>query len=151
VAQIWHSPRRIVTDDRRGDASGTSSQTRRTSGTFASVTGNSNDDVHPAVFVDDRRHASGPTHHRIVQARSYQYWCPMIFLFKKQFGNLPACSAGAVAVVTALVMPLLLGFTSLGIEVGHWYLGQRTMQGAADAAAISAAAQWIADQGAGNT
>jgi Flp pilus assembly protein TadG len=61
------------------------------------------------------------------------------------------CSTGAVAVVTALVIPVLLGFTSLGIEVGHWYLGQREMQGAADAAAISAAAQWIADQKAGNT
>ena len=45
----------------------------------------------------------------------------------------------------ALVLPVLLGFTSLGVEVGHWYLGQRQMQGAADAAAISAAAQYIAD------
>jgi hypothetical protein len=40
---------------------------------------------------------------------------------------------------------VLLGFTSLGVEVGHWYLGLRQMQGAADAAAISAAAQYIAD------
>src|SRR5258707_9726648 len=61
------------------------------------------------------------------------------------------CSAGAVAVVTAIVLPLLLGFGSLGVEVGHWYLSERQMQGAADAAAISAAAQWIADQNAGNT
>ena len=61
------------------------------------------------------------------------------------------CSAGAVAVMTALVIPLLLGFASLGVEVGHWYLGQRTMQGAADAAAVSAAAQWIADKGTGTT
>jgi hypothetical protein len=59
--------------------------------------------------------------------------------------DLRRCSAGAVAVVTALVMPVLLGFSSLGIEVGHWYLSQRQMQGAADAAAISAAAQYIAD------
>lgn len=55
------------------------------------------------------------------------------------------CTKAAVAVITALVFPLLLGFTSLGIEVGHWYLVQRQMQGAADAAAISAAAQYIAD------
>jgi Flp pilus assembly protein TadG len=47
--------------------------------------------------------------------------------------------------MTALVLPVLLGFTSLGVEVGHWYLGLRQMQGAADAAAISAAAQYIAD------
>jgi hypothetical protein len=67
---------------------------------------------------------------------------------KKQFWK---SSAGAVAVMTALVMPVLLGFASLGVEVGHWYLGQREMQGAADAAAISAAAQWIADKGTGTT
>jgi Flp pilus assembly protein TadG len=65
--------------------------------------------------------------------------------------SLRTCSAGAVAVVTAMVLPILLGFTSLGTEVGHWYLAQREMQGAADAAAISAASQWIADQIAGNT
>src|SRR3954468_15993462 len=61
------------------------------------------------------------------------------------------CTAGTVAVATALVLPLLLGFGSLGIEVGHWYLTERQMQGAADAAAISAATQHIQDQVAGNT
>jgi hypothetical protein len=64
---------------------------------------------------------------------------------QRGLSRLRRCSAGAVAVVTALVMPVLLGFSSLGIEVGHWYLAQRQMQGAADAAAISAAAQYIAD------
>jgi Flp pilus assembly protein TadG len=44
-----------------------------------------------------------------------------------------------------MVLPVLLGFASLGIEVGHWYAAQREMQGAADAAAISAAAEYIAD------
>src|ERR1700758_791524 len=65
--------------------------------------------------------------------------------------RLRVCTAGAVAVVTAMVLPALLGFTSLGVEVGHWYLVQREMQGAADAASISAAAQWIVDQAAGAT
>ena len=64
--------------------------------------------------------------------------------------NLRSCTAGAVAVVSALVFPVLLGFTSLGVEVGHWYLAQRQMQGAADAAAISAAAQYIQDTNNGN-
>jgi hypothetical protein len=50
-----------------------------------------------------------------------------------------------------MVLPLLLGFGSIGVEVGHWYLAQRQMQGAADAAAISATAQYIQDQIAGNT
>lgn len=65
--------------------------------------------------------------------------------------SLYKCRAGTVAVATALVLPLLLGFGSLGIEVGHWYLMQRQMQGAADAAAISASAQYIQDRIAGNT
>src|SRR5258708_160275 len=59
--------------------------------------------------------------------------------------RIATCTRGAVAVITALMLPPLLGFTSLGVEVGHWYLSQRQMQGAADAAAISAAAQYIAD------
>src|ERR1700750_3087871 len=67
-----------------------------------------------------------------------------------RLGRLRICSAGVVGVVTAMVLPVLLGFVSLGAEVGHWYLAQRQMQGAADAAAISAAAQYIADYNAGN-
>src|SRR5437762_8045165 len=65
--------------------------------------------------------------------------------------SLHRCTVGTVAVATALILPLLLGFGSLGIEVGHWYLMQRQMQGAADAAAISAAAQYIQDRVAGKT
>src|SRR3954447_15325547 len=65
--------------------------------------------------------------------------------------TLRSCRKGAIAVVTAVALPLLLGFTSLGVEVGHWYLAERQMQGAADAGAISAAAQYIQDQIAGNT
>jgi Flp pilus assembly protein TadG len=61
------------------------------------------------------------------------------------------CQRGAVAIITAFALPVFLGFTSLGIEVGHWYLGQRIMQGAADAAAISATVQYIADVIAGNS
>jgi uncharacterized membrane protein len=49
-----------------------------------------------------------------------------------------------------MVLPVLLGFVSLGAEVGHWYLAQREMQGAADAAAISAAAEYIQQINAGN-
>ena len=60
----------------------------------------------------------------------------MIFQSNNQFTKSPmptlerlrTCSAGAVAVVTGMVMPILLGFTSLGVEVGHWYLAQREMQ-----------------------
>jgi len=69
----------------------------------------------------------------------------------KLMSRLFASADGAVAVTTAIVLPILLGFSALGIEVGHWYLVQRQMQGAADAAAISAAAQYLQDQVAGNS
>jgi hypothetical protein len=59
--------------------------------------------------------------------------------------DLRTCSAGAVAVITAMVLPVLISFTSLGVEVGNWYRVRHAMQGAADAAAISAAAQYIQD------
>jgi hypothetical protein len=40
-------------------------------------------------------------------------------------------------------LPILIAFTGLSVEVGHWYLKQREMQGAADASAISAAADYV--------
>lgn len=59
--------------------------------------------------------------------------------------------AGALAPVAALLMVVLLGFAGLGIEVALWQLERRALQGAADAAAASAAhalidGQSVADQ-----
>ncbi|ANY82578.1 hypothetical protein BB934_30350 (plasmid) [Microvirga ossetica] len=41
--------------------------------------------------------------------------------------------------MAALAMPVLIGVTGLGVEVSYWYLTQRSMQNAADSAAIAAA------------
>ena len=46
---------------------------------------------------------------------------------------------GSVTVIMALCLTALTGFLGLGAEVGLWYLEQRDMQNAADAAAIAAA------------
>src|SRR5579862_805006 len=48
--------------------------------------------------------------------------------------------SGATAIVLALTLSVIAGFTGLGTEVASWYLAQRTMQGAADAGASTAAA-----------
>lgn len=45
---------------------------------------------------------------------------------------------GAYSVVTALMLPVLLGFAGFGTEVGLWFFDHQKMQGAADAAAFSA-------------
>src|SRR6516165_4439139 len=47
--------------------------------------------------------------------------------------------AGAVGPTLGLMLALLVGFAGLGVEVGDWYVTKRTMQGAADSAAYSAA------------
>jgi hypothetical protein len=46
---------------------------------------------------------------------------------------------GGVAVTTGLLVPVLLGFTGLGTEVGIWMYARQSLQGAADSAALSAA------------
>jgi hypothetical protein len=48
---------------------------------------------------------------------------------------------GTVAVVTAVATPLIVGFAGLGVEVGSWQTSKRTLQTAADAAALSGAIQ----------
>lgn len=48
------------------------------------------------------------------------------------------CS-GAVAVPAAIALLVILGFAGLGSEAASWYVAKRSMQGAADTAASSAA------------
>ena len=45
---------------------------------------------------------------------------------------------GAYSMVTALMLPVFVGFAGLGTEAGMWFFDHQTMQGAADAAAYSA-------------
>lgn len=54
-------------------------------------------------------------------------------------GRLARDTAGATAVVAALVSTALIGFVGLGSETGMWYYTQRSMQAAADSSAIGAA------------
>jgi hypothetical protein len=61
----------------------------------------------------------------------------------RPLGTLAADSSGAVTVTLALTFTALVGFAALGTEVAQWYSIRRTMQGAADSAAFSAAlAKW---------
>jgi Flp pilus assembly protein TadG len=57
--------------------------------------------------------------------------CNLSQLFRSQ--------SGVVGMTTALVLPLLVGFAGLGIEATEWYTQARSVQAAADAAALSAA------------
>jgi hypothetical protein len=47
--------------------------------------------------------------------------------------------SGTIAIMTALTLPLLIGFAALGVEVTEWYAEARSIEAAADNAALSAA------------
>ena len=46
---------------------------------------------------------------------------------------------GAVAVLVALLLPLIMGMAGLAVDVGSWYMTQGQLQAAADAAALAGA------------
>ncbi len=47
---------------------------------------------------------------------------------------------GGITVMTAMSLTALMGFAGLGTEASYWYVKQRSMQGAVDAASFTAAA-----------
>jgi Flp pilus assembly protein TadG len=46
---------------------------------------------------------------------------------------------GTIAVMMGILLPVLIGGLALGFEISHWYMRGRSMQNAADEAAIAAA------------
>lgn len=54
-------------------------------------------------------------------------------------GALAADRRGTISVLTGLALTLVMGFASLGVEVGLWQMTRRGLQGAADQAALSGA------------
>lgn len=54
---------------------------------------------------------------------------------------------GAVAVIAAIVFPVVVGAMGLGAETGYWYLKQRKLQHAADVSAHAAAVRHRAGDG----
>lgn len=69
----------------------------------------------------------------------------MILRLLRRFGR---DESGSYLVITGLMMPVLVGTVALGTESGLWFLRHRTIQNAADSAAISAATAYYVD---GNT
>ena len=53
---------------------------------------------------------------------------------------------GVIVVMFALMLPILIGFLGLGVEVGLWYKERRDMQAAADAAALAGAYELAEDR-----
>jgi Flp pilus assembly protein TadG len=63
--------------------------------------------------------------------------------FNRMLAAFAGDRSGAATLTIALTFTILVGFAALGTEVAEWYSIRRTMQGAADSAAYSAAtAKW---------
>lgn len=60
------------------------------------------------------------------------------------FATFSAAESGAIAIVMALSLPVVIGFLGLGVEAGLWFHAKRGLQSAADAAAISGAYERLA-------
>ena len=50
-------------------------------------------------------------------------------------------TSGAVAIMVLLLIPVLIGFLGISVDVGLWYTARRGMQNIADAAALSGAGE----------
>ena len=62
------------------------------------------------------------------------------YLFRRSSAKrIFAAQGGAVAPMTALMLVPILGAMALAVDVGYWYKTQRSMQSAADSAALAAA------------
>ena len=53
---------------------------------------------------------------------------------------------GAIIVLTALLLPVLLGFMGLGVDVGNLYIHKTRLQNIADAAALAGAREYVNSQ-----
>lgn len=63
-----------------------------------------------------------------------------VFVYmKKTIGRYIIDRKGAITVVSALMMPVILGFVGLGVDTSMWITQKRELQTAADAAALAAA------------
>jgi uncharacterized membrane protein len=57
----------------------------------------------------------------------------------RRMGTMAADESGVVSIMAAIVMTTMIGFAAITIDVGSWYATQRSLQKAADVAALAAA------------
>src|SRR5258708_30402074 len=80
------------------------------------------------------------TNTRTRQAALRGSWMPRL---ASAFVDLWRDRRGAYSMVTALLLPVLAGFTAFGTEVGLWFYSHQAMQSAAVAGAFSAATDYF--------
>lgn len=67
--------------------------------------------------------------------------CELSMASKSIFSQFSLNTAGTIAIMTGVLMPVVVGGFGLGGEVSYWYFTQRKLQNAADVAAYAGAVQ----------
>src|SRR3974390_1918960 len=81
--------------------------------------------------------ATPPTSHKTAAARIAA--AAAISWMQRVLNSLAGDQSGSYVIMCAVLMPVFIGVSALGTEVGMWLYTRQTVQSAADSAAISAA------------
>ena len=83
--------------------------------------------------------ATPPTSHKTAAARIAAAAANSISCMERVLNSLAGDQSGSYVIMSAVMMPVFIGMSALGTEVGMWLYTRQTVQSAADSAAISAA------------
>src|SRR3974390_3896868 len=81
--------------------------------------------------------ATPPTSHKTAAARIAA--AAAISWMQRVLNSFAGDQSGSYVIMCAVLMPVFIGMSALGTEVGMWLYTRQTVQSAADSAAISAA------------
>ena len=83
--------------------------------------------------------ATPPTSHKTAAGRIAAAAANSISCMERVLNSLAGDQSGSYVIMCAVLMPVFIGMSALGTEVGMWLYTRQTVQSAADSAAISAA------------
>src|SRR3974377_945948 len=83
--------------------------------------------------------ATPPTSHKTAAARIVAAAANSISCMERVLNSFAGDQSGSYVIIVAVLMPVFIGMSALGTEVGMWLYTRQTVQSAADSAAISAA------------
>jgi len=83
--------------------------------------------------------ATPPTSHKTAAARIAAAATNSISCMQRVLNSFAGDQSGSYVIMCAVLMPVFIGMSALGTEVGMWLYTRQTVQSAADSAAISAA------------
>ena len=83
--------------------------------------------------------ATPPTSHKTAAARIAAAAANSISCMERVLNSFAGDQSGSYVIMCAVLMPVFIGMSALGTEVGMWLYTRQTVQSAADSAAISAA------------